>query len=190
MENNRTIAEKKSNNLFLILWGFCVIMFLSSIAIKDIYDISDSEYSLFINQYKFHILLISLVVLIAIASIFFIFDIGQIITRSIKHTEITGRSLEVFENINDEELGKYISKLQLSGNHIDKNQQTWGHTFKVTHYKNVGKFNLYVGSGWSDPIKAGDIVYFNGCEYLVLASVHTTEYSITQIYKVLMIDIK
>ena len=48
MENNRTIAERKSNNLFLILWGFFVIMFLSSIAIKDIYDISDSELSLFI----------------------------------------------------------------------------------------------------------------------------------------------
>lgn len=187
MENNRTIAERKSNNLFLILWGFFVIMFLSSIAIKDIYDISDSELSLFINHYKIAILLIFVVICICVTTFCLLFDIGEKITRS---TEITGRSLEVFEYVNEFELGKYIANLKLNNKFIEKSQQSWGHTFKVKHYRWIGKFNLYVGSGWSDPIKAGDIVYFNGCEYLVLASVHTTEYSITQIYKVLMIDIK
>ena len=184
--DNKT-AEDKSGTLFLILCSLSFIILVAAQQIKSTYKISDAEYSLFTNQHIGHILLIGLVVFIGITVIFFLFSVDS--PKSIKHTEITGKSLEVFQHVNEYELGKYIGNLQLTGDYIDKTQQTWGHTFKVTHYRWIGKYNTYVGSGWSYPINPGDIVRFNGSEYLVLASVHSTEYSITQIYKVFLVDI-
>lgn len=180
-------AENHSNTLGIILVFFVLLVFIFGQSIKYLYQISDSEYSSFFNHYKFMILFVLLIAMLTICFLYLIFNIGKVSKKPIKHTEITGRSIEVFENVNAEELDKYILILPYSGKVVDKTKQEWGHTFKVTSYKQLGKHSLYVGSGWSVPIFAGDFVHFNGVKYLVLASVHTTEYSITQIYKVLLV---
>ncbi len=103
------------------------------------------------------------------------------------HTKITGTNLKQFNYIKEHQLVSYIRNLKLTDNIIDKTIQRWGNTFSIDLYKKIGEYDIFIGRGWSYHIKAGDVIIFEGTKYLVLSSIHTTQYSITQIYKTLLI---
>lgn len=104
----------------------------------------------------------------------------------INYTKITGRNLKQFDYIKEHQLVSYIVNLKLTDNVIDKTRQGWGNTFNISFYKKIGEYDIFIGIGWSEHLQAGDIVIFEGTKYLVLSSIHTNQYSITQIYKTLL----
>ena len=179
------------NNQAITSFGLLSVIFFGVHLYKRVNNITDAIFYDFINQYKFIILLLLSILMIMIFSIFLIFNLGKAIwpNHRLNYTQISGKSIEEFNYVSSDQLEKYILNLKLSGRSINKDAQQWGNTFKVNFHTKSGNRDIYIGSGWSCHIGPGDVVEFNGVNYLALASVHTTEYSITQIYKVLLIEI-